>query len=192
MQKVMENMQAKLRFRSLDNGDHFTWCGRLIAQRDQGIAVTCPNTAAKLRPIPLTMTKKKHREALASNAEINQLQSILGSLNWVARVCRPDTAYQLSALQAAAWPHIHLTAGIHLLRSSRTLALVSVDLDMLMCCHGDQGPQTGANFRRYGHSQRRSRRSCNHVGGMDAFENTWDTFHSASACLSWPRHQHWP
>lgn len=45
------------------------------------------------------MTRKKHREAPASNAEINQLQSILGSLNWVARVCRPDIAYQLSALQ---------------------------------------------------------------------------------------------
>jgi hypothetical protein len=82
-----------------DDGDGFTWCGRLIAQRDDGIAVTCPNTAAKLRPIPLTMSRKKYRDALATDAEITQLRSILGSLNWVARVWRPDIAYQLSALQ---------------------------------------------------------------------------------------------
>ena len=99
MQQVMKNMQDKLRFGSLDDGDDFTWCGRQIAQRADGIAVTCPNTAAKLRPIPLTMSRKKHRDAPATDAEINQLRSILGSLNWVARVCRPDIAYQLSALQ---------------------------------------------------------------------------------------------
>ena len=45
------------------------------------------------------MTRKKHRDAPASDSEINQLRSVLGSLNWVARVCRPDIAYQLSALQ---------------------------------------------------------------------------------------------
>ena len=99
MERVMKNLQSKLRFGSLDDGNSFSWCGREIAQRDDGIAITCPNTAAKVRPIPLTMSRKKHREAPASDSEINQLRSILGSLNWVARVCRPDISYQLSALQ---------------------------------------------------------------------------------------------
>ena len=99
MQEAMEAIQGELRFGSLDEGD-FGYCGRQIRQDKQGIKVTCPSTAAKVRPIFLTATRKKQRDAKATDLEIGQLRSVLGSLNWVARVCRPDISYQLSSLQA--------------------------------------------------------------------------------------------
>ena len=99
MSAVMEKVQADLKFGSLDEGD-FTYCGRKIAQESEGIRVTCPNTAAKVRAIAITGERRKQRDATATAQEISQLRSVLGSLNWVARVCRPDISYELSALQA--------------------------------------------------------------------------------------------
>ena len=53
MERVMKKMQSELRFGSLDDGDSFMWCGRQIAQREDGISITCPNTAVKVRPVYL-------------------------------------------------------------------------------------------------------------------------------------------
>ncbi|CAE7949958.1 unnamed protein product, partial [Symbiodinium sp. KB8] len=99
MSAVMEKVQADLKFGSVDEGD-FTYCGRKITQEPEGIRVTCPNTAAKVRAIAITGERRKQRDAAATGQEISQLRSVLGSLNWVARVCRPDISYELSALQA--------------------------------------------------------------------------------------------
>ena len=62
--------------------------------------VTCPNTAAKVRPIHLAQQRRQQKDHPATDQEINQLRSVLGSLNWVARVCRPDISYELSVLQS--------------------------------------------------------------------------------------------
>ena len=62
--------------------------------------MTCPNTAAKVRPIHLDARRRKQRDSPATSQELGQLRSVLGSLNWVGRVCRPDISYELSALQA--------------------------------------------------------------------------------------------
>ena len=98
MNAVMDMVQKDLRFGSLDTGD-FTYCGRLISQGENGIKVTCPNTAAKVRPIHLDGRRRKQRDSPATSQELT-LRSVLGSLNWVGRVCRPDISYELSAPQA--------------------------------------------------------------------------------------------
>ena len=100
MTEVMLRLQQDLKFGSLDEGN-FTYCGRLITQEAEGIRVTCPNTAAKVRAIHLTAQRRKQRDLPATESETSQLRSVLGSLGWVGRVCRPDISYELSALQAA-------------------------------------------------------------------------------------------
>ena len=89
MQKVMEGIQTELKFGSLDVGD-FAYCGRQIAQTTEGIKMTCPNTAAKVRPIFLYRARKKQQDARATDPETSQLRSVLGSLDWVGRLCRHD------------------------------------------------------------------------------------------------------
>ena len=99
MQKVMKNMQNKLKFGGLEEGDTFRYCGRTISQKDDGISVSCPTTV-KIRPIAMTSSRRAQRTSKATDLETNQLRSVIGSLNWVSRACRPDIAYQLSSLQA--------------------------------------------------------------------------------------------
>ncbi|CAE7892444.1 RE1 [Symbiodinium sp. KB8] len=82
--------------------DDLLWTGspEMNAVMDKVQQVTCPNTAAKVRPIHLDARRRKQRDSPATSQELGQLRSVLGSLNWVGRVCRPDISYELSALQA--------------------------------------------------------------------------------------------
>ena len=99
MQDVMGKLQQELRFGALEQGS-FSYCGRVLTQTPEGIRVTCPNTAAKVRPVHLAQQRRAQKDHPATDQEINQLRSVLGSLNWVARVCRPDISYELSVLQS--------------------------------------------------------------------------------------------
>ena len=99
MQNKMRELQDVLKFGSLDTEDSFSYCARIISQTADGIRVTCPNTAAKVRPILVKGARRSQRDSPATDVEINQLRSVLASLNWVARVCRPDICYVLSNLQ---------------------------------------------------------------------------------------------
>ena len=94
MQDVMGKLQEELRFGALEQGS-FSYCGRELTQTPEGIRVTCPNTAAKVRPVHLTQQRRAQKDHPATDSG-----SILGSLNWVARVCRPDISYELSVLQS--------------------------------------------------------------------------------------------
>ena len=98
MQGIMCKLQEELRFGALEQGS-FSYCGRDLTQTPEGIRVTCPNTAAKVRPTHLAQQRRQQKDHPATDQEINQLRSVLGSLNWVARVCRPDISYELSVLQ---------------------------------------------------------------------------------------------
>ena len=99
MQDKMGKLREELSFGALEQGS-FSCCGRELTQTPEGIRVTCPNTAAKVRAIHLGPQRRAQRNHPATDQEINQLRSVLGSLNWVARVCRPDITYDLSVLQA--------------------------------------------------------------------------------------------
>ena len=100
MDDIMTKLQAEFKFGTLEVNDSFTYCGRLISQDASGIRVTCPNVACKVRPISLTTDRKHNRGGKATENEISQLRSVVGSLNWVTRVCRPDIGYQVHRLQS--------------------------------------------------------------------------------------------
>ena len=100
MDEVMNQIQLAFEFGSLELDNSFVYCGRNIEQSTEGIKVTCPNTAAKVRPIVLTRERRRERDAAATDNEKGQLRSVLGSLGWVTRVCRPDIGYQVNHLQS--------------------------------------------------------------------------------------------
>ena len=71
----------------------------MIKQTEKGIVVTCPHGLEKTRPIQLSTGRKRDRMSPATTEEQAQLRSVVGSLNWIVRVCRPDLAYDTNHLQ---------------------------------------------------------------------------------------------
>ena len=98
-QQAMDNVQKKLKFgRTADTT--FKFCGRMISQDDEGIHVTCPHGLERTTPIALSTARKANRGGEATHKEQSQMRSVLGSLNWIVRVNRPDLAYDTSRLQS--------------------------------------------------------------------------------------------
>ena len=100
MEQIMKEIQAEYKFGSLDSGT-FKYCGRIIAQSEAGISVTCPDLITRVRPIQMDPRRRGQRTAFATETERSQLRSVTGSLNWLVRVCRPDLAYGVAKLQCA-------------------------------------------------------------------------------------------
>ena len=100
MDAVMDGIIKEFKFGALEFGSKFEYCGRTVEQGELGIAVTCPHNAAKVRPIYVDAARRKQRDHHVTEPERNQLRSVVGSLNWLVRVCRLDIAYEVHRLQA--------------------------------------------------------------------------------------------
>ncbi|CAE7591026.1 RE1 [Symbiodinium sp. CCMP2592] len=100
MNAAMERIQQEYRFGSLDES-HFKFCGRWLKQGPDGVEVTCPDLISRVRPIHLEPRRRGQRDAMATESEKSQLRSVVGSLNWLVRVCRPDMAFSVARLQTA-------------------------------------------------------------------------------------------
>ena len=94
------------------------FCGREITQDEEGnIKVKCKDTVEKTAPVNFRKGDRT-MESPANEGEISQLRSVVGSLSWVARQCRPSLSYDCSRLQSVA-------AGAqlkHLVDPNKTLA----------------------------------------------------------------------
>ncbi|CAE7415150.1 RE1 [Symbiodinium microadriaticum] len=99
-QRILEEVQQIYKFGALDSAN-FKYCGRWLVQDEKGIHVSCPELISRVRPIQLEPRRRGQREAKATAAEQGQLRSVIGSLNWLVRVCRPDIAYGVARLQTA-------------------------------------------------------------------------------------------
>ena len=61
--------------------------------------VTCKQTTLKINEVNIPTARSKTPEAPLTPQEMQDYMSIVGSLSWVARVCRSDLSYNVSQLQ---------------------------------------------------------------------------------------------
>ena len=99
MDEAMEKLQKKYNFRTTTS-DEFKFCGRIVVQDEKGITINCPAVLDRVKRIYMTPDRRKQRSEQATDAEVSQLRSVVGSLSWYSRVCRPDLAHGVNQLQA--------------------------------------------------------------------------------------------
>ena len=66
---------------------------------DFSISARCKDTTEKIEPVHNDPKGRKQSD-LARDHEIAQLRSVVGSLAWVARQCRPQLSYGVNKLQS--------------------------------------------------------------------------------------------
>ena len=99
MQKTMAKVQEPYKFGLVEDAE-LKYCGRIITQTADGIKVTCPSVLDRTKAIYVAPGRRKLLSEAATPTEISQLRSVVGSLSWLARVCRPDISFGVNQLQS--------------------------------------------------------------------------------------------
>ena len=98
MDAAMKKVQERFTFGSTEDGS-FRFCGRKIESTDEEFRVSCPETLDKVKPIYIEKTRLRNFGEPATQVEQGQMRAVLGSIGWVARLCRPELCYACSSLQ---------------------------------------------------------------------------------------------
>ena len=93
------NPCSRLMSMTFDSGT-FRFCGReVIHHSDFSVSIRCQDTTEKIEPVRYDPEVRKQTD-LARDHENVQLRSVVGSLAWVARQCRPQLSYGVEKLQS--------------------------------------------------------------------------------------------
>ena len=96
MQKIID----KYKFGKVEQNS-FRYCGRDVVRTDSEITVTCGSLIDRVRPVHVPPGPEfKKPETPVTEAIRGQLRSIIGSLAWLSRVCRPDLSYAVCRMQS--------------------------------------------------------------------------------------------
>ena len=95
----MSSVQQHFRFGKIE-GNEFKFCGRLIKQQEDGTHLSSPNVMDRVTPVYIHPDRRALRAEPADEKEISQLRSVLGSISWFARTCRPDLSFAVNQLQS--------------------------------------------------------------------------------------------
>ena len=96
---VMDRVCQRFKFGKLET-NRFRFCGREVSKTPDGVSITCPNLTDRVKPIYLKAEDRKNPTKPVTEEIRGQLRSIIGSLAWLARVCRPDLAYAVCRMQS--------------------------------------------------------------------------------------------
>lgn len=99
IENVMKKICDMYKFGKLEK-DNFRYCGRDTRHDQHGIHVDCDSLIDCVKPIFLDVKEKKKSSEKVGDRLKGQLRSIIGSLAWLARVCRPDLSYPVCKLQS--------------------------------------------------------------------------------------------
>ena len=79
----------------------FRFCGKGIEQfPGKRVRVTCRHATEEIGSIRYHVGNRRFGDP-ASEAGVGQMRSVVGSLGWIARQCRPDLSYAVSKGQGA-------------------------------------------------------------------------------------------
>jgi len=80
--------------------EKFRFCGKQVVQLpDKSVMITCEDATEQIGTVKYSIGNRKLNDP-ATEAEIGQMRSVIGSLGWVARQCRPDISYGVSRGQS--------------------------------------------------------------------------------------------
>eukprot|EP00435_Cladocopium_sp_Y103_P035023 s1828_g9.t1 len=99
IEETMKQVCQHYRFGKIEK-NNFKYCGREVRKDETGIHVTCPHLVDRVRPVHLTAGQRKDKDGKVTEEVRGQLRSVIGSLAWLVRVCRPDLAYAISKMQS--------------------------------------------------------------------------------------------
>jgi hypothetical protein len=100
IEEKMKVIQEKYNFGKV-SVNKFTYCGRDVVKDSAGVHISCPSLMDRVRPIFLTPDEKKDGNKNVDEKLRRQLRSVIGSLAWYARVCRPNLSYAVCKLQSS-------------------------------------------------------------------------------------------
>ena len=93
----VQQLPDRYMIKTVESGT-FRFCGREVIQHsDFSVSVRCKDTTEKIEPVRYD---PKGRKQTDRDHEIAQLRSVVGSLAWVARQCRPQLSYGVNKLQS--------------------------------------------------------------------------------------------
>ena len=99
---IMQEVRRSLTFGKEETGS-FKFCGRELVQRDDfTIHLTCRGTTLKLEEIVPSSEHqriRKTKDEPLTKDEQEQNESVVGGLQWVARICRLGILASVSKLQ---------------------------------------------------------------------------------------------
>ena len=95
----MKEITDHYRFGKIEK-DNFKYCGRDVSRDSAGVHVKCPSLIDRVKVIHLSAEERKKKDEKVGEGLRSQLRSVIGSLAWLSRVCRPDLAYSVSKLQS--------------------------------------------------------------------------------------------
>ena len=98
LQEAMRKIQERFTFGTVEI-DGFRFCGRKVESTDDYYQITSPEILTKVKPIRIEGHRNRNPVDQASDEEQSQMRAVLGSIGYVARLCRPELSYRCSALQ---------------------------------------------------------------------------------------------
>ena len=100
MRPIIDQLKSVFKI-SHENDQAFSYVGMHVSQdSDCSIHVNQTSYSDAIKPVLLTKERMSDNQARLSNEETTMLRGVLGQLNWVANMTRPDLSYTVSALSS--------------------------------------------------------------------------------------------